>query len=64
MGLAAPQQEKPLQYEARVLQLEKSPRQFSSVAQLCPNLCDPVKYSMPGLPGHHQLLELTQTCVH
>ena len=34
--------------------------QFSSVAQLCPNLCDPMDCSMPGFPAHHQLPELTQ----
>ena len=38
--------------------------QFSSVAQLCPTLCDPMDCSMPGLPVHHQLLEFTQTHVH
>ena len=38
--------------------------QFSSVAQLCLTLCDPVDYSMPGSPVHHQLLELIQTHVH
>ena len=38
--------------------------QFSSVAQSCPNLCDPVNCSMPGPPVHHQLLEFTQTHVH
>ena len=38
--------------------------QFSSVAQSCPTLCDPVNRSMPGLPVHHQLLESTQTHVH
>ena len=38
--------------------------QFSSVAQLCPTLCDPMNYSMLGLPVHHQLLEFTQTHVH
>ena len=38
--------------------------QFSSVAQLCPTLCDPMNRSMPGLPVHHQLLESTQTHVH
>ena len=27
--------------------------QFSSVAQLCPTLCDPMNCSMPGLPLHH-----------
>ena len=37
---------------------------FSSVAQLCPTLCDPMNRSMPGLPVHHQLLEVTQTHVH
>ena len=29
--------------------------QFSSVAQLCPALCNPVDCSMPGHPVHHQL---------
>ena len=38
--------------------------QFSSVAQLCPTLCDPMNHSKPGLPVHHQLLEFTQTHVH
>ena len=38
--------------------------QFSSVAQSCPTLCDPMNYSTPGLPVHHQLLEFTQTYVH
>ena len=38
--------------------------QFSSVAQLCLTLCDPMNHSMPGLPVHHQLLESTQTHVH
>ena len=37
---------------------------FSSVAQLCPTLCDPMNCSTPGLPVHHQLLEFTQTHVH
>ena len=36
---------------------------FSSVAQLCPTLCDPMEYSMLGFPGYHQLPELTQTHV-
>ena len=34
--------------------------QFSSVAQLCPTLCDPMNPSMPGLLVHHQLPEFTQ----
>ena len=38
--------------------------QFTSVAQLCPTLCDPMNHSTPGLPVHHQLLEPTQTHVH
>ena len=46
---------KPLQY---------SSVQFSSVAQSCPTLCDPMNCSMPGLPVHHQLPKFTQTHVH
>ena len=38
--------------------------QFSSVAQLCPTLCDPMNRSMPGLPVHHQLPEFTENHVH
>ena len=38
--------------------------QFSSVAQSCPTLCDPMNRSTPGLPVHHQLLEFTQTHIH
>ena len=38
--------------------------QFSSVAQLCPTLCDPMDCSTPGLPVHHQLPEFTHTHVH
>ena len=38
--------------------------QFSSVAQSCPTLCDPMNRSTPGLPVHQQLLEFTQTHVH
>ena len=38
--------------------------QFSSVAQPCPTLCNPMDCSTPGFPVHHQLLELTQTHVH
>ena len=32
--------------------------QFSSVAQSCPTLCDPINCSTPGLPAHHPLPEL------
>ena len=39
--------------------------QFSSVAQSCPTLCDPMNHSTPGLPVvHHHLPEFTQTQVH
>ena len=38
--------------------------QFSSVAQACPTLCDPMNHSTPGLPVHHQLQEFTHTHVH
>ena len=38
--------------------------QFSSVAQSCPTLCDPMDHSTPGLPVHHQLPDFTQTRVH
>ena len=37
--------------------------QFSSVAQSCLTLCDPMNHSMPGLPVH-QLPEFTQTHVY
>ena len=38
--------------------------QFSSVAQLCLTLWDPMDCSMPDFPVHHQLLEFAQTLVH
>ena len=38
--------------------------QFSSVAQSCLTLCDPVDCRTPGFPVHHQLPEFTQTHVH
>ena len=38
--------------------------QFSSVAQLCPTLCNPMNCSTPGLPVHHQLPESTQIHIH
>ena len=38
--------------------------QFSSVAQSCLTLCDPMNCSTPGLPDHHQLPETTQTHVY
>ena len=38
--------------------------QFSSGAQSCLTLCDPMDCSMPGLSVHHQLLKLDQSYVH
>ena len=44
--------------------VSQTPFQFSSVQLSCPTLCDPMNRSTPGLPVHHQLLEVTQTHVH
>ena len=44
--------------------LKSSSVQFSSFAQSCPTLCNPVNYSMPGFPVDHQLPDLAQTHVH
>ena len=38
--------------------------QFSSLAQSCPTLYDPMNHRTPGLPVHHHLPEFTQTHVH
>ena len=38
--------------------------QFSSVAQSCLTVCDPMNHSTPGLPVHLHLLEFTVTHVH
>ena len=38
--------------------------QFSSVAQWCLTLCDPMNRSTPGFPVHHQQPELAQTHAH
>ena len=38
--------------------------QFSSLAQSCLTPCDPMDYSTPGFPVHHQLPQPTQTHVH
>ena len=51
LGLTVPCPEKPLS-------------QFSSVAQSCLTLCNPMDYGTPGFPAHHQLPEPTQTHVH
>ena len=39
-----------------------SPPQFSSVAQLCPTLCDPKDYSMPGFPAAAAAGKSLQSC--
>ena len=44
--------------------LRDASSQFSSFAQSCPTLCDPMDCSTPGFPVHHQLLEFVQTHVH
>ena len=48
----------------RYTQVENHWFQFSSVAQSCPTLCDPMNRSIPGLPVHHKLPESTQTHAH
>ena len=53
-----------LAYIHMMERMEISSVQFSSVAQSCPTLCDPMNRSTPGLPVHHQLPEFTQTHVH
>ena len=57
---------KPIQYSSLMIDLFFlifSSVQFSSVAQLCPTLCNPMSHSTPGLPVHHQL-SFSQTHVH
>ena len=48
-----------VQYDSPVFSV-----QFSSVAQSCPTLCDPMNHSTPDLPVHHQLPKFTQTHIH
>ena len=38
--------------------------QFSSVAQSCLTLCNPMNCGTPGFPVHHELPEFTQTRMH
>ena len=52
------------QYKKLWIQHQFSSVQFSSFAQSCPTLCDPMNCSTPGLPVHHQLPEATKTHVH
>ena len=46
------------------MHLSLKPVQFSSVAQACLTLCDPMNCSTPGFPVHHQVLELAETHTH
>ena len=46
------------------IKVQFSSVQFTSVAQLCPTLVDPMNRSTPGLPIHHQLPEFIQTHAH
>ena len=47
-----------------IKKLESFKSKFSSVAQSCLTLCNPMNRSMPGLPVHHQLPEFNQPHVH
>ena len=46
------------------IDIHSSIHSFSSVAQSCLTVCNPMDCSMPGLPVHYQLPEFTQTHVH
>ena len=50
--------------QSLVRELRSHMLEFSSVAQSYLTLCDPKECSMPGLPVHQQLPEVTQTHVH
>ena len=51
-------------FNFRVFYLIFSSVQFSSIAQSCLTLCNPMNHNTPGLPVHHQLPEFTQTHVY
>ena len=55
-GYFVPMKQKQSQKEMGTIDLSV---QFSSVAQSCPTVCDPMSRSTPGLPVHHQLPEFT-----
>ena len=57
-------EEKGMTEDEMVGQHQFSSVQFSSVTQSCPTLLDPMNRSTPGLPVHHQFLELIPTHVH
>ena len=47
-----------------IFSFQRQGHQFSSVAQSCPTLCNPMNCNTPGLPVPHQLPEFIQTHVH
>ena len=51
-------------YSCHLFLISSASVQFSSVAQSCPTLCDPMNRSTPGLPVYHRLPASTQTYVH
>ena len=51
------------QAEEQIVTMSQEP-QFSLVPQSCLTLCNLMDCRAPGLPVHHQLLELAQTHVH
>ena len=53
-----------LRLPSQGIQLIPGSVQFSSVAQSCLTLCNPMNCSTPALPVHHQFPEFTQTRVH
>ena len=57
MGLLLP-------HHSKNLNKTTTSKQFSSVAQSYATPCDPMDYSTPGLPVHHQLPEFIQTHAH
>ena len=48
----------------KIFEHDQNFQSVSSVTQLCPTLYDPMDFSMPGFPVHHQLPEPTQIQVH
>ena len=62
MHLVSLKMQKTLEYP--FLQEYKQSVQFSSFAQSCPTLCDPMDCSTPGFSVHHQLPNVAQTHVH
>ena len=64
MGIFLTQGSNPGLLRSRQTLCSLSSVQFSSVAQSCPTLFDPMNCSMPSLPVYHHLLEFTLTHVY